>query len=831
MVYDHKSIEKKWQELWERTSAFVVTEDTGKKKTYLLVEFPYPSAEGLHVGHPRSYTAMDVLARKRRANGENVLYPMGFDAFGLPAENYAIKTGQHPAVITKQNIDNFRRQLKSLGYSFDWSREVVTTDPSYYRWTQWIFLQLYKHNLAYKAKAVINWCPSCKIGLAHEEVVDGKCERCGTQVEQREKEQWMLKITEYADRLLADLETVDYASRIKTQQQNWIGKSEGYTVNFKITDSELKIKVFTTRLDTLFGGTFIVMAPEHPLLENLVTAEQKIAVDDYIGATRSKTELERKAEDKDKTGVFTGSFAINPATNEAIPIWIADFVLMGYGTGIVFADAHDERDFMFAKKYNIPLKTTIKPIDGSDDTEIRKLEICFSEKGVLYDSEEFSGLTSDEAIPKMAKKFGQPSVQYKLRDWVFSRQRYWGEPIPMVYCKNCAATGSASSGWVPVPEKDLPILLPQVEKYEPTDTGESPLAAMRDWVKTTCPKCKGEAERETDTMPNWAGSSWYFLRYCDPHNSKQLASPEKLKYWLCTPNSPSRSTKCEGGVDWYNGGMEHTTLHLLYSRFWHKFLFDIKVVPTSEPYAKRTSHGMVLGEDGQKMSKSRGNVVNPDDVITTYGADTIRVYELFIGPFADAAPWNTQGISGVRRFLDRVWYLALPYENEAERGQTSDTTKRHVAKLIKKVTEDIEAFRFNTAIAAMMEFVNYAYACESAKTPIPLEALKVLLVVLQPFAPHLTAELWERVSKEQVVVWLAPWPRYKEEDIVEDEVVVAVQVNGKLRGTVRLSIGATEEEYIAAAHGNENVARWFLGKTIQKTIVRPGKLVNFVVTE
>jgi len=815
MVYDHKFIEKKWQDFWEKKGSFVVTEDKTKEKAYLLIEFPYPSGEGLHVGHPRSYTAMDVLARKRRMDGQNVLFPIGFDAFGLPAENYAIKTGQHPTIITEKNIANFRRQLKSLGYSFDWSREVVTTDPSYYKWTQWIFLKLFEKGLAYKLKMPINWCPSCKIGLAHEEVVDGKCERCGTKVEQKEKEQWMLKITAYAERLIDDLDTVDYLPRIKTQQVNWIGKSEGHNVNFKITDCKLNINIFTTRLDTIFGATYLVLAPEHELIQKLRDKIKNfVVVKEYIDKASKKTELERKAEEKEKTGVILeGVEAVNPVNSETIPVFVADYVLLGYGTGAIMAvPAHDTRDFAFAKKFNLGIKCVIDPVEAEEQKDAHKGDRVYIDYGRLINSSEFNGLSSEEAIKKIAKKFGaEKKVQYKLRDWVFSRQRYWGEPIPMVDCQKC--------GWVPVPEKDLPIELPQVEKYEPTDTGESPLATMTDWVKTVCPKCNGEAKRETDTMPNWAGSSWYFLRYTDPKNNKALADPKKLKYW--TP------------VDWYNGGMEHTTLHLLYSRFWHKFLFDIGIVPTSEPYAKRTSHGMILGESGEKMSKSRGNIVNPDEVVATYGADTLRTYELFIGPFADAVPWSTQGLVGVRRFLDRVWYLV----NEPTGGNTTNATpneikelKNIISKTIKKVGEGIETFNFNTAIASMMELVNYLYSIRTISTPIKKETLQSLLLVLYPFAPHLVSELWEqKISKTSIL--LESWPKYNEADLVVDSIVVPIQINGKLRGTINTSPTTAEEELIELAKAEPNVVKWIQGKQIIKTVVKIGKFVNLVVKE
>lgn len=802
--YDHKKIEKKWQDRWEKEKTFAASDDASKKKSYLLIEFPYPSGEGLHVGHPRSYTAMDVLARKRRMDGENVLYPIGFDAFGLPAENYAIKTGQHPAVVTQKNIENFRRQLKSLGYSFDWSREVVTSDPKYYRWTQWIFLKLFEKGLAYKAKIAINWCPKDKIGLANEEVVAGKCERCGTEVELREKEQWMLKITAYADRLLKDLGYVDYLPRIAAQQENWIGRSEGAEVRFHLVnvpgqeDRKHFVDIFTTRIDTIFGATFLVISPELAKFWIDVGWQASDDVKNYV-TEALKNRANKDEGEREKTGVFSGMNAINPATEKEIPVWVSDYVLGGYGTGAIMAvPAHDARDFDFAKRFDLSIT---RVIEGG--------ELPYEGEGVLTGSGSFDGMSVSESQSKIIIKIGaKEKVQYKLRDWVFSRQRYWGEPIPMVQCE--------TDGWVPLPEGQLPVELPNVEKYQPTDTGESPLAAVAEWVNTTCPKCGGEAKRETDTMPNWAGSSWYYLRYIDPHNDQAFADKEKLKYWL--------------PVDWYNGGMEHTTLHLLYSRFWHKFLFDLGLVPTPEPYAKRTSHGMILGDDGQKMSKSRGNVVNPDDVVATYGADTMRLYELFMGPFAEAIPWNSDSIAGVRRFLERVWYVIV--EEKKLRELTAEEEKElkfWTAKTIKKVSEDIETFSFNTAVSAMMEFVNYLYTIREAGSPAKDEALRSLLVLLSPFAPHVTAELWEHVDNGQPI-WQTAWPTYKETDLVQDSQNIVVQVNGKLRGNVTVATGADEATVIETAKAESNVAKWLDGKTITKTIVR-GKLVNFVVAE
>lgn len=768
-----------------------------QKKAYLLIEFPYPSGDGLHVGHVRSYTALDVVARKKRMEGMDVLFPIGWDAFGLPTENYALKTGRHPAEITKENIATFERQLKALGLSFDWSRMVNTTDPSYYKWTQWIFLQFLKRGLAYQAEMPINWCPQDKIGLANEEVVGGKCERCGTAVVKKKQKQWMLKITAYAERLLNDLETVDYLPHIKEQQKNWIGRSEGAEIQFKIQNSKLTIPVFTTRPDTLFGATYLVVAPEYPALANgewqMVNSEE---VQKYLETVQKKSELERTDLSKEKTGVeLKGVKAINPATKEEIPIWAADFVLGHYGTGAVFADAHDQRDFDFARRYGIPLKTTLKPFDGSDDSEIRSQKRCYEGKGILYDSGEFSGLTSDEAIPKITEKFGKQRIQYKLRDWVFSRQHYWGEPIPVVHCKKC--------GVVPVPEKDLPVELPYVEKYQPTNTGESPLANITEWVNTKCPQCGGPAKRETDTMPNWAGSSWYYLRYCDPHNNKKFVDKKKLKYWL--------------PVDIYNGGMEHTVLHLLYSRFWHKFLYDEGLVPTSEPYAHRHSHGIVLGEDGRKMSKSYGNVVNPDDLIKEYGVDSLRLYEMFMGPFEDMIPWSHRGIVGCHRFLNAVAVLLEKKEDKAKRSAEAERWRNQT---IKKVDEDIDGFRFNTAVSALMEYVNVLKHGEAS-----VDDRRTLLLLLYPFAPHLASELWERhfggnISKQT-------WPSYNEKKLRAETFELVVQVNGKVRSRISAQQDIGKEEALKLAMEDAKVKQYVVGEP-KKVVFVKGKLLSIV---
>ncbi|HVM73736.1 MAG TPA: class I tRNA ligase family protein [Candidatus Paceibacterota bacterium] len=957
--YDHKKIEKKWQERWDTESAYRAEDDSSKPKDYLLIEFPYPSGDGLHVGHVRSYTAMDVIARKRRAQGRNVLYPIGWDAFGLPTENYALKTGKDPRIVTKENSDNFRRQIKSLGLSFDWSREINTTDPSYYKWTQWIFLQLYKKGLAYKAKTLINWCPKDKIGLANEEVIDGKCERCGTLVVKREKEQWMMAITKYAQRLYDDLDLVDYIERAKTQQRNWIGPSEGAEIEFAIKDSKEKIKVFTTRPDTLYGATYLVLAPEHRIIATLCasqTCTNRTEVDGYVKSALNLAEIERTIEGKEKTGVeLKGVKAINPASKEEIPIYVADYVLGGYGTGAIMAvPAHDERDYAFAKKFNIPMKRVIEPIfrdsptspakpdlpmekrdavcvivrdpadnaylciqwkgddhmhglvtggieAGEDLVEAAKREVAeetgyknlrrsrdsdfavhslffhrkkminrwarfryvfleleneernlvdekeaalhevvwkrrdelnnffsviegefilnfidnpdyiYTGEGILANSGEFDGLDSQDAKKKITKFVGGKIVTtFKLRDWVFSRQRYWGEPIPMIYCEK--------DGWVAVPEDQLPVLLPEVEKYQPTDTGESPLANIHEWVNTICPTCGGSAKRETDVMPNWAGSSWYYLRYTDPSNDKEFAAQENLKYWL-TPASPSRSSKSEGGVDWYNGGMEHTVLHLLYSRFWHKFLFDQGLVPTPEPYMKRTSHGLILAEDGSKMSKSKGNTVSPDVLVENVGADALRLYEMFLGPFDQPVSWNSNGVVGMRRFLERVADLAV---NDETKLEPALETLLH--QTIKKVTEDIENLKLNTALSSLMILLNECEKTDSIST----EVHETFLKLLAPFAPHLTHELWEQ-SGHDTELRLEPWPVADERKLKGTTAHIAIQINGKTRGEMEAPIDA--DKTVVENLAREAVAKYLEGKTVSRVIVVPNRLVNFVLTD
>ncbi len=801
MKYDHKQVEKKWQDIWDEKQCFKAENGSDKEKFYALVEFPYPSGQGLHVGHPRSYTALDIVARKKRMQGYNVLYPMGWDAFGLPTENFAIKNHVHPAEVTKKNIARFKSQLKSLGLSFDWSREINTTDPSYYKWTQWIFLQLYKKGLAYKKEMSVNWCTSCKCVLANEEVVNGVCERCGSEVVHKTKSQWMLAITKYAQRLIDDLDDVNYIERVKIQQKNWIGRSTGAEVDFKTTEGDT-LTVYTTRPDTLFGATYMVISPEHPMIEQWADKLNNIAdVRAYREEAARKSDFERTELNKDKTGVkLEGVAAINPVNGKQIPIFVSDYVLMGYGTGAIMAvPAHDDRDWEFAKKFGCEI---IEVVSGGEDVQ-KAAFTAKDETGILVNSDFLNGKTVKDAIPAMIewlgeKGIGRAKVQYKLRDWVFSRQRYWGEPIPIVKCDKC--------GYVPLPEDQLPLELPNVHTYEPTDNGESPLAHMTDWVNTTCPCCGGPAKRETDTMPQWAGSSWYFLRYMDPHNDKALASKEALEYW-----SP---------VDWYNGGMEHTTLHLLYSRFWHKFLYDIGVVPTKEPYAKRTSHGMILGENGEKMSKSRGNVVNPDEIVDVYGADTMRLYEMFIGDFEKAAPWSPKSIKGCRRFLERVWSLA-------EKVQDGDEySKEHEAlmhRTIKKVGEDADSLKANTAIAALMTMLNEFYDKGVNKAE-----YKTFLALLNPFAPHITEELWQQLG-ETGLLSVAPWPAYDEAKTVESTVEMAVQVNGKLKGTIKLAADADKQAAIDAALAEEKVQHAIEGKQIVKQIVVPGKIVNLVV--
>lgn len=941
MSYDHSSIDPKWQKRWEDEKIFHAQTGSSKEKYYLLVEFPYPSGAGLHVGHPRSYTALDVIARKKRMEGKNVLFPMGWDAFGLPTENFAIKTGIHPAVVTKQNVDTFRRQLKSIGFSFDWSREINTTDPSYYKWTQWMFLEFFKAGLAYKAKMAINWCPKCKIGLANEEVVGGACERCGGPVEKREKEQWMIAITKYADRLLEDLKDVDYLPKIKRQQEEWIGRSEGAELDFVLEHGKT-ITVFTTRPDTLFGVTYVVLSPEHQLVAEIVTDEQRSAVETYVASARAKSDIERGDDTKAKTGVFTGAYAVNPVNGERVPVWVADYVLPHYGTGAVMAvPAHDERDLAFATKFNLPVKAVVEPLftkegdaidavradlpfvernavvcvvkhwseekylislykasgwrgfviggieDGEKPEEAGAREVteetgyknvrfmkslggvvnaqfyhavknvnrwakfqgllfeltdgerseiaadekaladlewvdaekvmdyltatdikciwsrvinsnaCSTEKGILVNSGEFSGKTSDEAQEGIIEKAGgRKKVTYRLRDWVFSRQRYWGEPIPLVHCEE--------HGWVAVPVEQLPVKLPDVEKYEPTDTGESPLATIPEFVNTTCPTCGGPAKRETDTMPNWAGSSWYFLRYLDAHNDEAFASKEALKYWM--------------PVDLYNGGMEHVTLHLLYSRFWNKFLFDRGHVPTSEPYVRRHSHGLIMSDDGTKMAKSKGNVVNPDEIVREHGADTLRVYELFMGPFEEPVPWSTNGVIGVRRFLEKTMRLSEKIV-VAEKAEVTKALHQTIAK----ITTDIEGFHFNTAIAALMTFVNTVQANGGMTS----ESFKQFLRLLVPFAPHVANELWEQMGQVDFAE-VQSWPTADRALAEESEATVAVQVNGKLRGTITISVDASQDDVVAKARAEENVVK-YLSSDPKKTVYVKGKLVNFVV--
>ena len=798
--YEHKQIEEKWQHIWDEKGSFVAPQDFTKPKFYALVEFPYPSGQGLHVGHPRSYTALDIVARKKRMQGYNVLYPMGWDAFGLPTENFAIKNHVHPVEVTKKNVARFKSQLKSLGLSFDWSREINTTDPEYYKWTQWIFLQLFKKGLAYKKEMNVNWCTSCKCVLANEEVVNGVCERCGSEVVHKTKSQWMLAITKYAQRLIDDLDDVDYIERVKIQQKNWIGRSTGAEVDFKTTSGDT-LTVYTTRPDTLFGATYMVISPEHPMVETWADRLANIdAVRAYREEAARKSDFERTELNKDKTGVMLdGIRAINPVSGKEIPIFVSDYVLMGYGTGAIMAvPAHDDRDWEFAKKFGCEI---IEVVAGGEDVQ-KAAFTAKDETGILVNSDFLNGKTVKDAIPAMIQwleeqGIGHAKVQYKLRDWVFSRQRYWGEPIPIIWCDKC--------GWVPVPEDQLPLTLPNVESYEPTENGESPLAKMTDWVNTTCPCCGGAAKRETDTMPQWAGSSWYFLRYMDPHNTEAIASKEALEYW--------------GPVDWYNGGMEHTTLHLLYSRFWHKFLYDIGVVPTKEPYAKRTSHGMILGENGEKMSKSRGNVVNPDEIVETYGADTMRLYEMFIGDFEKAAPWSPKSIKGCRRFLERIWNL---FEQVQEGDSYSAQHEVLMNKTIKKVGEDIENLKANTAIAALMSMVNEFYDKGVNKAE-----YKTLLTLVSPFAPHITEELWSMLG-ETSVLSLEAWPAYDETKTVESSIEIGVQVNGKLKSTVQLPVDCEQQLAIDTALADEKVKKAIEGKNIIKTIVVKNKIVNIV---
>lgn len=801
-TYNHKVVEGKWQKVWDDNKAFAATDDYSKPKYYALVEFPYPSGQGLHVGHPRPYTALDIVARKRRMQGYNVLYPMGWDAFGLPTENYAIKNKIHPKEVTKTNVARFKKQLHSLGYSFDWDREINTTDPEYYKWTQWIFLKLFKAGLAYKKEMPINWCTSCKVGLANEEVVNGVCERCGSEVVRKVKSEWMLKITDYADKLIEGLDGVDYIERVKVSQKNWIGRSTGAEVDFSVKGKEDKLRIYTTRCDTLFGVTYMVVSPEHPILDKYKDEIGNWSdIEAYREQAAKKSDFERSELAKDKTGVcIDGLTAINPVNGKEIPIYVSDYVLMSYGTGAIMAvPAHDDRDWEFAKKFGLPLIQVV----AKDGEEVDINEAAFTDvaTGVLINSDFLNGLEVKDAKEKMIKfleekGIGQAKTNYKLRDWVFSRQRYWGEPIPIVHCDKC--------GYVPIDERQLPLLLPEVDSYMPTDNGESPLAAMTDWVNTTCPCCGGPAKRETDTMPQWAGSSWYFLRYTDPHNTEALASKEALKYWL--------------PVDWYNGGMEHTTLHLLYSRFWHKFLYDQGVVPTSEPYQKRTSHGMILGENGEKMSKSRGNVVNPDDIVDVYGADTLRTYEMFIGAFDLAASWSEDGVKGCRRFLDRVWKLQDSVTDE--KGYSKDMeTKMH--QVIKKVSNDFENLKYNTAIAAMMALLNDFYK----KGSVTADEFKTLLILLNPVAPHITEELWS-VKNYGGYVYQQTWPEFDEAKTVESTVEIAVQINGKTKATLAIGKEDPKDEVIAKA--KEVIADKLTGNVIKEIYV-PGRIVNIVM--
>lgn len=816
-IFDHIIIDKKWQDYWEEKKTFQAIDFSEKEKFYCLVEFPYPSGEGLHVGHPRSYTALDILSRKKRMEGYNVLFPMGFDSFGLPSENYAIKTGIHPSIITKKNIENFTKQLKSLGFSFDWDRVLATTDPDYYKWTQWIFLKFFEKGLAYKTKIPINWCNSCKTGLANEEVVDGKCERCGGEVVKRDIEQWMLRITKYADKLIDDLKSIDFLDKIKAQQINWIGRSDGADVTFKIKDHDKSLTVFTTRLDTLFGATYMVLSPEHSLVEKITTESQLSKVEKYIKESAQKSDLERTELSTVKTGINTGAFAINPVNDKPIPIWIADYVLISYGTGAIMAvPAHDSRDFEFAQKFDLPIKCIIHPDDETLQKENLTVEdvlaakVCWPFDGKAIKSSNDKGLNINgldvtqavKATTKWLEKqgIGSSAVNYKLRDWVFSRQRYWGEPIPLIHCDDC--------GWVAVPEEDLPVKLPEVEKYEPTETGESPLAALHDWVNTSCPKCGKSAKRETDTMPNWAGSSWYFLRYIDPKNDKEIANPEKLKYWM--------------PVDWYNGGMEHTTLHLLYSRFWNKFLYDCGVVPVSEPYLKRTSHGMVLGEGGEKMSKSRGNVINPDDVVERYGADVFRMYEMFIGPFDQSAAWDTKGIVGIDRFIKKVWRLVT--ETDIKDVEVDEKQLFIIHNTVRLVTEQIDTLDLNTTISQLMIFVNEL----SKYDTISKSTIEILVKLLSPFAPHISEELWQFLGHSDTIAY-QQWPKYEQKYLKKKTIIIPIQINGKVRDKIEVDAESSKEQILSLAKESKNAAKYLKDKEIVKEIYVPNKIINFVV--
>ena len=796
--YNPQQIEPKWQKCWEENNLYRAEDFSKKLKKYILIEFPYPSGAGLHVGHARSYVALDAISRKKRMEGFNVLFPIGWDAFGLPSENYAIKTGIHPSISTQKNIENYKRQLKSLGLSFDWSREINTTDPKYYKWTQWIFLKLFERGMAYQAEIPINWCPSCKIGLANEEVVSGSCERCGAQAEKKLLRQWMLKITAYADRLIGDLDKVNFPEKVKSQQINWIGKSYGTEIDFKVEKSNDLIRVFTTRADTLFGVTAIVLSPEHPLAEKMVKEEHRETVERYIAGAKKKSDFERTKLEKEKTGVFTGSYCINPANSEKVPVWVGDYVVASYGGGAVMVvPAHDKRDYDFAKKYDLEIREVVSGGDVSKD--------AFVDYGILINSGEFNGLTSQKAIKKINKwlkgnDLGREIVQYKLRDWVFSRQHYWGEPIPIIHCEKC--------GQVPVPEKDLPIELPYIEKYQPTGTGESPLSVISDWVNVKCPKCQGPARRETDTMPNWAGSNWYFMRYCDPDNDKDLADKKKLEYWL--------------PVDWYNGGFEHTTLHLLYSRFIYKFLFDVGVAPTPEPYQRRTSHGIVLAEDGRKMSKSFGNVINPDDIVKEFGADTLRLYEMFMGPFGQTIAWSADGVKGVYRFLQKVWKLVLESDS-AQKSSPKIISALH--KLNKKIDEDLESTKFNTIIAAFMEFINF---CQEHRKELGKDVIEKALILLSPFVPHITEELWQILGHKDSIS-REKWPEYDSELIKDETVDLIIQINGKMRDKIEIISDISEEEAKVVALSQEKIKNWVLDKEIKKVIFVPGKLINIVI--
>ena len=800
MDYNFKEIEKKWQDIWDENKTFAASDDYSKPKYYALVEFPYPSGQGLHIGHPRPYTAMDIVSRKKRLQGYNVLFPVGWDAFGLPTENFAIKNKIHPAVVTEKNIERFKGQLKMLGLSFDWDREVNTTDPDYFKWTQWIFIQLFKKGLAYKSEMAVNWCTSCKVVLANEEVVGGVCERCGGEVVHKVKSQWMLKITEYAQRLIDDLSEVNYLEKIKTTQKNWIGRSEGAEVDFTTSEGDT-LTVYTTRPDTLFGATYMVISPEHPILKKWSPKlKNNDAIHDYQEKSARKSDFERTEMAKEKTGVkLDGVYAINPVNGREIPIFISDYVLMGYGTGAIMAvPAHDTRDYDFAKVFDLPI---IEVVKGGDVTK-EAFTDCAT--GIMTNSGFLDGLSVEEAKVKIKDWLeetgkGKKKVNYKLRDWVFSRQRYWGEPIPIVYCDKC--------GYVPIPESELPLTLPEVESYMPTDNGESPLSTLDSFINTTCPHCGGPAKRETDTMPQWAGSSWYFLRYCDPHNDKELASKEALNYWM--------------PVDWYNGGMEHTTLHLLYSRFWHKFLYDLGAVTTKEPYMRRTSHGMILGEDGQKMSKSRGNVINPDDVVNEYGADSLRLYEMFVGDFEKTAPWSTKSIKGCKRFLDRVWALQ---DMLIDGDDYREELKASFHKTVKKVSEDIENLKFNTAIAALMTLINDIYATKQ----INRAELKTFIILLNPFAPHITEEIYQNVGfggmlNEQ------EWPEYDESLCVDDTIEIVAQINGKVKAKLVISVDENKDDVISKVKSEPKISAAISGKNIVKEIYVPGKLVNIVV--